>query len=64
MVAVGQDKPTSEQLRLEAERLRTTADKLIEYADTLIAKSAELEKKYHVQNTIPNRAKNHDSRKR
>jgi hypothetical protein len=44
MIAMAQDKPTSEQLRLEAESLRTTADKLIEYAATLIAKSAELEK--------------------
>lgn len=44
MVAVVQDKPTSEELRLEAERLRKTADKLIEYAATLIAKATELEK--------------------
>ena len=41
---MGQDKPTSEQLRYEAERLRATADKLIEYAAMLMAKSAELEK--------------------
>jgi hypothetical protein len=58
MVAVGQDKPTSEQLRLEAERLRTTADKLIEYADTLIAKSAELEKEISRPKHNPKQSKN------
>ena len=43
MVAVP-DKPTSEQIRLEAEKLRDTAVKLIEHAATLIARAAELEK--------------------
>jgi hypothetical protein len=38
------DKPTSEQIRLEAEMLRETAVKLMEHAATLIAKSAEFEK--------------------
>jgi hypothetical protein len=47
MVAVLQDKPTSEELRLEAERLRVTADKLIEYAATLIVQSANWRGKYH-----------------
>jgi len=39
------DKPTSEQLRLEAEKLRETAVDLMEYAALLISKSADLEKK-------------------
>jgi hypothetical protein len=38
------DKPTSEQIRREAEKLLATATKLIEHAKTLIEKSAELEK--------------------
>ena len=44
MVAVGQDKPTSEQLRLEAERLRATAAELKKHAATLLEKSAQFEK--------------------
>jgi hypothetical protein len=42
---MAQDKPSSEQLRSEAEKLRATAVELMEHAATLIAKSAELEKK-------------------
>jgi hypothetical protein len=38
-------KPTSEEIRLEAENLRATAAKLIEHAKTLITKAAELEKR-------------------
>jgi hypothetical protein len=47
MVAVGQDKPTAEQLRLEleAEKLRATAIKMLEHAAALIVESAELEKR-------------------
>jgi predicted HTH domain antitoxin len=37
------DKPTSEQIRREAETLRQTAIKLIEHAAVLIEKSAQLE---------------------
>jgi predicted HTH domain antitoxin len=50
------DKPTSEQIRREAEKLRDTAIELIEHAKTLIEKSVELEKK------VSNR--NRDSSKR
>jgi hypothetical protein len=39
------DKPTSEELRREADKLRETATKLMEYAATLIARSADLEKR-------------------
>jgi len=39
------DKPTSEQLRLEAEKLRETAIDLMNHAAILIAKSVELEKR-------------------
>ena len=39
------DKPTSEQLRLEAEKLRETAIDLMDHAAILIAKSVELEKR-------------------
>jgi hypothetical protein len=38
------DKPSSEQLRHEAEKLRDTATDLMEHAALLIAKSIELEK--------------------
>jgi hypothetical protein len=38
------DKPTSEQLRREAENLRETAADLMEHAALLITKSVELEK--------------------
>jgi hypothetical protein len=38
------DKPTSEQIRLEAEKLRDTAVKLLEHAATLMTKATELEK--------------------
>jgi hypothetical protein len=44
------DKPTSEQIRREAEKLRETAIKLIEHAKTLIEKSAELEKQVSSRN--------------
>jgi hypothetical protein len=44
-VAAGRLKPTSEQIRVEAETLRDTAVKLIEHAATLIQKASELEKK-------------------
>ena len=50
--AVAQDKPTLEQLRLEAERLRKTAEKLIEYSATLIAKATELEKEIARLNSV------------
>jgi hypothetical protein len=43
-VSMAQDKPTSEQLRLEDERLRATAAELMKHAATLIEKSAKLEK--------------------
>jgi hypothetical protein len=39
------DKPTSEQLRREAENLRETAVDLMEHAALLIEKSADLEKR-------------------
>jgi hypothetical protein len=39
------NKPTSEQLRLEAEKLRETAVDLMEDAALLIAQSVELEKR-------------------
>jgi hypothetical protein len=38
------DKPTSKEIRREAEKVRATATKLIEHAKTLIERSAELEK--------------------
>jgi hypothetical protein len=38
------EKPTSEQIRLEAENLRDTALKLIQHAATLISRAGELEK--------------------
>jgi hypothetical protein len=38
------EKPTSEQIRLEAEKLRDTEVSLIEHAATLIARAAELQK--------------------
>jgi hypothetical protein len=38
------DKPTSEQIRREAEALRETATDLMEHAALLITKSVELEK--------------------
>jgi hypothetical protein len=44
------EKPTSEQLRREAEKLRETAAKLMEHAEILTAKSAELEKTISRQN--------------
>jgi peptidoglycan hydrolase CwlO-like protein len=44
MVAVSQDKPTSEQLRREVEKLRAAAVELKKHAATLLAESAELEK--------------------
>ena len=39
------DRPTSEQLRREAEKLRETAVDLMEHAALLIEKSADLEKR-------------------
>lgn len=44
MVAVGQDKATSEQLRRDVEKLRAAAVELKEHAATLLAESVELEK--------------------
>ena len=44
MVAMAQDKPSSAELRHEAEKLRATAIELMEHAARLITKSAELEK--------------------
>ncbi len=38
------ERPTSEQLRLEAEKLRDTAVKLVQHAATLISRAGELEK--------------------
>jgi phage shock protein A len=38
------EKPTSEQIRLEAEALRETAVKLTQHAATLISRAKELEK--------------------
>ena len=38
------EKPTSEQIRQEAEQLRATATKLMDHAKILIKRSAELEK--------------------
>ena len=38
-------KPTSEQIRREAEKLRETAIDLMDHAALLIAKSVELEKR-------------------
>jgi hypothetical protein len=39
------DKPTSEQIRTEAEKLRETAADLMEHAALLIEKSADLERR-------------------
>jgi hypothetical protein len=39
------NKPTSEQLRREAEKLRETAVDLMDHAGLLIAQSVELEKR-------------------
>jgi hypothetical protein len=39
------EKPTSEQLRSEAEKLRETAVDLMEHAAVLIARSVDLEKR-------------------
>jgi hypothetical protein len=39
------DKPTSEQIRREAEKLRKTAVDLMEHAALLIEKSPDLEKR-------------------
>jgi|HubBroStandDraft_1064217.scaffolds.fasta_scaffold336918_1 hypothetical protein len=44
MAGIMPDKPTSEQLRREAEKLRETATDLMEHAALLITKSVELEK--------------------
>jgi hypothetical protein len=51
------EKPTSEQLRLEAEKLRATAIKLMEHAATLIEKSAELEKQISASRNDGNKGK-------
>jgi hypothetical protein len=51
------EKPTSEQLRHEAEKLRATAIKLMEHAATLIEKSAELEKRISVSQNNGNKSK-------
>jgi hypothetical protein len=51
------EKPTSAQIRLEAERLRATAIKLMEHAATLIEKSAELEKRISASQNNGNKGK-------
>ena len=57
MIAVAQDMPSCEELRLEAERLHKTADKLIEYAATLISKATELEKEIARTRDYPNKSR-------
>jgi len=44
------EKPTSEQIRREAEKLRETAVDLMEHAALLINKSADLEKLIQARN--------------
>jgi hypothetical protein len=61
MVAVGQVKPTSEQLRREVEKLRAAAVELKKHAATLLAESAELERQIsRRKRETPSKAGSHD----
>jgi hypothetical protein len=50
-------KPTSEQLRREAEELRETAVDLMEHAALLLAKSSDLERRILVRDMHGNKRK-------